>query len=30
MKTLIHNIGRLCGILPPSVRCLEGEAMSRV
>ena len=30
MKTLIHNIGRLCGILPPSVRFLEGEAMSRV
>lgn len=30
MRTLVHNIGRLCGILPASVRRLEGEAMSRV
>ncbi|MGM9737049.1 MAG: imidazolonepropionase [Candidatus Cryptobacteroides sp.] len=30
MRTLIHNIGRLCGILPPPVRRLEGEDMSRV
>ena len=30
MRTLIHNIGRLCGILPASVHRLEGEEMSRV
>ena len=30
MKILIHNIGMLCGILPSSVRRLEGEKMSHV
>ena len=30
MRTVIHNIGRLCGILPASVRRLEGERMSQV
>lgn len=30
MKILIHNIGMLCGILPSSVRRLEGEGMSQV
>ena len=30
MKILIHNIGMLCGILPASVRRLEGEGMSHV
>ena len=30
MRTVIHNIGRLCGILPASVRRLEGEGMSQV
>ena len=30
MKTLITGIGCLYGILPPSVRKLEGEAMSSV
>ena len=30
MKILIHNIGMLCGILPSSVRRLEGEGISQV
>ena len=30
MRTVIHNIGRLCGILPASVRRLEGKRMSQV
>ena len=30
MRTVIHNIGRLCGILPASVRRLDGEGMSQV